>query len=261
MPREYRVGDELVAGFRLSGFLGRGGFGQVWRCQAPGGAELALKIIDLGRKEGLREYRALRLVKRIRHANLVPVVACWLRDDEGRLLEGLAESDYPTECFGNTLSVGQPAELIIAIAALGLCIGDVVFGALSQLMKSRRRAFWLAYLWIATVVTVIFLTSRTATSFFWLMFLGGVGAGYWAVFVTTAGETFGTNLRGTVATTAPSFVRGLVIPMTLCARALEPHLGPIGALAALGAVVLALAAWSVWSLPETFHRDMNFVEE
>lgn len=115
MPREYRVGDELVAGFRLSGFLGRGGFGQVWRCQAPGGAELALKIIDLGRKEGLREYRALRLVKRIRHANLVPVVACWLRDDEGRLLEGLAESDYPTECFGNTLAVGQPAELIIAM--------------------------------------------------------------------------------------------------------------------------------------------------
>ena len=155
----------------------------------------------------------------------------------------------------------NPAPKIIAIAALGLCIGDVLFGALSQFMKSRRRAFWLAYLWISVVVTLIFLTSRTATSFFWLMFVGGVGAGYWAVFVTTAGEVFGTNLRGTVATTAPSFVRGLVIPMTLCARALEPHLGPIGALGALGAVVLGLAAWSVWSLPETFHRDMNFVEE
>lgn len=115
MPREYKVGDELVPGFRLSGFLGRGGFGQVWRCEAPGGAELALKIIDLDREEGLREYRALRLVKRIRHANLVSVVACWLRDSEGQVLEGLAESDCPTACFRGTLSVGRPAELIIAM--------------------------------------------------------------------------------------------------------------------------------------------------
>lgn len=115
MSREYKVGEELVPGFRLIGFLGRGGFGQVWRCQAPGGAEVALKIIDLDREEGLREYRALRLVKRIRHANLVPVVACWLRDSEGQLLEGLAESDYPTECFRGTLSVGRPAELVIAM--------------------------------------------------------------------------------------------------------------------------------------------------
>lgn len=155
----------------------------------------------------------------------------------------------------------NPAPKIIAIAALGLCIGDVVFGALSQFMRSRRRAFWLAYLWIAVVIASIFVTSRSASSFFWLMFVGGVGAGYWAVFVTTAGEVFGTNLRGTVATTAPSFVRGLVIPMTLCARALEPHFGSIGALGVIGAVVLVLAAWSVYTLPETFHRDMNFVEE
>lgn len=116
MSREYQVGEEVVPGFRLSGFLGRGGFGQVWRCLAPGGAELALKIIDLDREEGLREYRALRLVKRIRHANLVPVVACWLRDSEGQVLEGLAESDYPTECFRGTLSVGRPAELVIAMS-------------------------------------------------------------------------------------------------------------------------------------------------
>lgn len=155
----------------------------------------------------------------------------------------------------------NPAPKVIAIAALGLCIGDVVFGALSQFLKSRRKAFWIAYAWIATVVAIIFLTSRSASSFFWLMFIGGIGAGYWAVFVTTAGEVFGTNLRGTVATTAPSFVRGLVIPMTLCARWLEPYLGPIGALAALGGLVLVAAAWSVAVLPETFHRDMNFVEE
>lgn len=161
-----------------------------------------------------------------------------------------------------SLGIANPkaAPDIIAIAALGLCIGDLIFGGISQLLRSRRKAFWIAYAWIAATVTAIFMVARTADAFFWLMFVGGLGAGYWAVFVTTAGEVFGTNLRGTVATTAPSFVRGLVIPMTLGKRLIEPSLGPIGSMAAIGGVVLLLATWAVWTLPETFHRDMNYVE-
>lgn len=155
----------------------------------------------------------------------------------------------------------KPAPDVIAIAALGLCIGDVIFGAFSQWMRSRRKAFWLAYAWMTAAVGAIFLVPMSADSFFWLMFIGGLGAGFWAVFVTTAGEVFGTNLRGTVATTAPSFVRGLVIPMSLGARALEPSLGYIGTLTVIGGIVLVAAAWSVFSLPETFHRDLNFVED
>lgn len=154
----------------------------------------------------------------------------------------------------------KPAPDVIAIAALGLCLGDLLFGGLSQLLRSRRKAFWVAYAWIAIAVAAIFLFARTADTFFWLMFFGGLGAGFWAVFVTVTGEVFGTNLRGTVATTAPSFVRGMVIPMTLGKRALEPALGSIGAISAVGAIVLVLAAWSVWTLPETFHRDMDYVE-
>lgn len=154
----------------------------------------------------------------------------------------------------------KPAPTIIAVSALGLCIGDVVFGALSQLLKSRRKAFWVAYGWMAIAIAFILVGVKNADSFFWWMFVAGIGAGYWAVFVTTAGETFGTNLRGTVATTAPSFVRGLVIPMTLASRALVPQFGPIGSVAILGCVVLLLAAWSVYTLPETFHRNLDFVE-
>ena len=39
-------------------FLGRGGFGEVWKARAPGGAEAALKIIRLGSREGRKEFRA-----------------------------------------------------------------------------------------------------------------------------------------------------------------------------------------------------------
>lgn len=155
----------------------------------------------------------------------------------------------------------KPAPDIIAISALGLCIGDVIFGAISQLLRSRKRAFWIAHVWIAVVVASIFLTAKTAETFFWLMFIGGLGAGFWAVFVTTAGEVFGTNLRGTVAISAPSFVRGLVIPMAMTRRLLEPTFGAIGSVAAIGAVVIVIAMIAVAMLPETFHKDLNYLEE
>lgn len=160
------------------------------------------------------------------------------------------------------LGIANPkaAPDIIAIAALGLCIGDLIFGGISQILRSRKKAFYAAYLWITVAVGAIFLTTRTADGFYWLMFIGGLGAGYWAVFVTTSGEIFGTNLRGTVATTAPSFVRGLVIPMTMVRRLLEPSLGAAGSVAAIGTIVIVLAVVAVAMLPETFHRDMDYVE-
>lgn len=153
-----------------------------------------------------------------------------------------------------------PVPDIIMISAIGLTVGDVIFGGLSQLLKSRKKAFTIALALMAVAIGMILFVAKDRTMFYWLMFVAGVGAGYWAVFVTTAGETFGTNLRGTVAVTAPSFVRGLVIPLTIIRTALIPQFGAIGALAVLGVFVLAMAAWAVYRLPETYGRDLEFNE-
>ncbi len=87
MTQEYKVGDEPVPGYRLAKFLGRGGFGEVWRAVGPGGTEVALKSIALDRKQGMKEFRSLRLVKRIHHPNLVPILAFWLIDTDGNPLD------------------------------------------------------------------------------------------------------------------------------------------------------------------------------
>ena len=78
---QYGPGDEPIpgSGYRVVSFLGRGGFGEVWKARAPGGSEAALKIIRLGGLEGRKELRALQLVKRIRHPNLMPIFGFWLR--------------------------------------------------------------------------------------------------------------------------------------------------------------------------------------
>ncbi len=99
MTHTYREGDEPIpgSGYRLLQFLGRGGFGEVWKASTPGQAEAAVKIIRLGSVEGRKEFRALQLVKRVRHPHLVPVNAFWLKSSDGSVLgEDFAElSDLP----------------------------------------------------------------------------------------------------------------------------------------------------------------------
>ena len=102
MAQEYHKDDEPVPGYRLSKFLGRGGFGEVWQAVAPGRTEVALKIISLDRKQGMKEFRSLRLVKRIRHPNLVPILAFWLKDADGNLMD-----DDSAELLGSSVSDSQ----------------------------------------------------------------------------------------------------------------------------------------------------------
>ncbi|NQU23241.1 MAG: tetratricopeptide repeat protein [Candidatus Nealsonbacteria bacterium] len=89
MPANYTKSDEPIpgTGYRLTEFLGRGGFGEVWKATGPGGTEAALKIIRLGGTEGRKEFHSLQLVKRIRHPNLVPITAFWLKDADGSVLD------------------------------------------------------------------------------------------------------------------------------------------------------------------------------
>ena len=128
MPAAYVVGDEPIPGYRLLGFLGRGGFGEVWKASAPGGAHVALKIIELHGKRGAKEFRALQLVKNIRHPNLVQVTAFWMKNAQGEILDEtiadavtVAEVEAPADAK-ETLDIQSieqarafPAELIIAM--------------------------------------------------------------------------------------------------------------------------------------------------
>jgi tetratricopeptide (TPR) repeat protein len=101
------VGDEPIAGsgYRLLGFLGRGGFGEVWKASAPGGAEVAVKVLNLAGVQGRKEFRALQLVKRIRHPNLVPLIAYWLKGADGSILDDAVTSQ--PDFFRETAKIDQ----------------------------------------------------------------------------------------------------------------------------------------------------------
>ena len=93
-------------------------------------------------------------------------------------------------------------------------------------------------------------------------FFLGIANGYWAVFVTVASEQFGTNLRATVTTTAPNFVRAAVSPMSLTFLWLSANRGwgVVNAAMAVGLTTLVFAFWSLAYMDETHGKDLDFLE-
>jgi MFS family permease len=145
----------------------------------------------------------------------------------------------------------------------GCSVGGFACGLLSQRLRSRRRALAIFLVALVVALALYFAVGGTsATVFYVLCGIGGATTGYWAVFVSTAAELFGTNLRATVTTTVPNFVRGSVPLLTTAFEALRHgSAGNVGAAIAVGAGSVVLAFVGLAAIPETFGVDLDFHEE
>ena len=150
---------------------------------------------------------------------------------------------------------------------IGLAVGDLSSGLISQAMQSRKRVvLFYIFLTLAVILLYLFTPGRSVFYFYVTCFLLGVGIGYWALFVTIAAEQFGTNLRSTVATTVPNFIRGTVVPLSIAFRFLREFLGGDDSSVIYGALIIGIftivvALIALRAIQETFGRDMNFLEE
>jgi putative MFS transporter len=166
--------------------------------------------------------------------------------------------------FGNDMKVKgmvDPA-MAIMVAYAAISVGDVLIGFISQGLKSRKKALWVFN--IITVIGVIAffnLQGSTATNLYWVCVVLGLGTGFWAMFVTMAAEQFGTNIRATVATTVPNMARGsLAVVVSPIFKALVPSLGHFKAGWVTGLIVFAIAFVALAITPETFGKDLNYIE-
>lgn len=151
--------------------------------------------------------------------------------------------------IGRAMGIAEPIvpAKVIFWAYLGVVVGDVASGTLSQVIRSRTRTMLLFLAMLAAAVALFFAVAPSGDRpFYWMMALVGAATGYWAIFVTTASEQFGTNLRATAATSAPNFVRATAVPITSIWLLMKPGMGTVSATVALD---------------ETFHRDLDYIEK
>ncbi len=168
--------------------------------------------------------------------------------------------------FGVAFNITEPIDSGKAImyAYAAIAIGDILIGVISQWLKSRKKALYIFYT-ITAVFMVLFFTSlhgQSAAAMYWICAGLGFGTGFWAIFVTMGAEQFGTNIRATAATTIPNMVRGMLTIFILPVfQLLRSHTDYITGAWLTGAICMAIAIVSAVTVRETFHKDLDYIEE
>ena len=166
------------------------------------------------------------------------------------------------KAMGITEKIDPGKSIMYAYAAIS--IGDIAVGFVSQWLKSRKKALYIFYI-ITTVFMILFFTALhngSANAMYWVCAGLGFGTGFWAIFVTIGAEQFGTNLRATAATTIPNMVRGMlaifILPLFRWMRSITDYVtgGWI-----TGIIIMIIGTLAVIFIKETFHKDLDFVEE
>ncbi|HNM23956.1 MAG TPA: MFS transporter [Saprospiraceae bacterium] len=170
--------------------------------------------------------------------------------------------------FGKAFGIPDidPARAIVSLY-FAIAFGDLSVGLLAQRLRSRKKALFVFY-GIAIFFTVLFFLQQggSASNFYRICMGLGYGTGFTVVYITMSAEQFGTNLRSTVATSVPNFIRGTVVLMVPIFRFLRGELGGgddgviFGALI-VGVFTIAIAIIALGYIHETFGNDMNFLEE
>lgn len=279
LPKRVRgVGTSLVAGVGLFGAVAAYftfQFTQDWRlCYKIGGALgimllfLRVKVAESGMFSQVKEtevsrgnflmfFQNFNRFKKYVLAILIGLPTWYVI---GILVN---QSDrFAKEMFGSTtIDSGRS----IMFAYTGIALGDIVIGLVSQYFNSRKKALLVFYL--MTMAWLVFFFSPlndNNTSMYFVCGMLGFSTGFWAIFVTMGAEQFGTNLRATAATTVPNMVRGALplinlMFLDLFQKTWKWSLVQSGIVTGIVTVSITLIAF--YFTEETFHKDLEFVEE
>ncbi len=173
--------------------------------------------------------------------------------------------------FAKTLKISgviTGAEAIMWSYA-GITLGDLACGLLSQFLQSRKKAVF-AFLIFTAFSFVLYFTAwgRSANYLYTVMFLMGFGTGFWAVIITIAAEQFGTNIRATVATSVPNFIRGSLPIITIfytffiaiLSKTIEKPMAELYSAGIVGVIIILLPLWALSKTEETFGKNLDYTE-
>ena len=172
---------------------------------------------------------------------------------------------FGKELFGST-TINSGEAIMFAYA--GLSVGGIAIGMVSQYFQSRKIALLIFYsLLIISLILFFSKYNNTDTSMYVICALLGFSTGLWAIFITIGAEQFGTNLRATAATTIPNMVRGALpliawLFLSLYNNLKVNQLSPLSKSGIItGVIVISITLIALFFTEETFHRDLDYLEE
>jgi MFS family permease len=166
--------------------------------------------------------------------------------------------------FGKAMGLTQPVDAgkAVLFAFAGQVAGNIISGSLSQYLQSRKKVILLFMLMSFSFVLVFLLVPFKEVTFLYILCAClGFCSGYWTLFITVGAELFGSNLRATVATTVPNFVRATVIPLSFLFSFIKGYTGTIYSALIVGALTYLLGILALVYLEETFKKDINYNED
>lgn len=166
--------------------------------------------------------------------------------------------------FALKLGIGkiEPGDAVM-YQYLGLAVGDLSAGVLSNYLKSRKKALYIFYS-ILIFFSILFFTQHNGSAAgFYIICAGlGFGAGISVLYITTSAEQFGTNLRASASISITNMVRGFTPLILLLFRGLRELTGNyITGAWITGAIIMAIAITATYFTKESFGKDLDFVEE
>jgi serine/threonine protein kinase len=101
---------EPIPGYQVTERLGTGGYGEVWKAEAPGGLQKAIKFIYgyLSDEKATRELKALQRIKEIRHPFLLSLERIEIVDGQLLIVTELADASLKDR-FQACLDAGMAA--------------------------------------------------------------------------------------------------------------------------------------------------------
>ncbi|MBL7661159.1 MFS transporter [bacterium] len=268
-------GTTLVTAVGVAGAIVAGLLAQVvsWRvCYFIGGVLGLLLLVARVSVSESEAFKAIKSKSQVKRGSILMLFSTWDRVKRYLLCILLGfpimfvvyifVTFSPEISKGLNITGAVSAGTGIVFCYIGITIGDFLFGALSQILKSRRRASLLSLLGLTVGLLILWLAPprSTATIYIYCTCLGLLSAN-WAVLLTSAAEQFGTNLRATAATSIPNMVRGSAILSTLCFKDLKSYFSPFDSALIVGFASILIAFIALQFLEETYGKDLDFIEE
>lgn len=274
MPQKWRgIGPSIIGSFGMLGAIMGAYIGGKYSWEATyiiGGAiGFALLILRLGVLEsGMYEQIKnsvtargdLRIIFRDK-IKLKKYISIFLLGFPAWYINGVIMTFTPEIAKAMKMTEIPAVSVVFTMYFLGFTFGDISCGFVSQFLKSRKQAITIYLASFGFFLALFFMFAKISVTLYYSFFFGlGVAAGYTIVLLTLAAEQFGTNIRSTVTTSSLNLIRASLIPQATAFTFLVPIIGTIQSAFVVGVFSLGISFWALRNLEETFHKNLDFVD-